>query len=140
MTEDKTRAELRHQRRIVELADEGEGEAVRDELLWYEASRCGARARSRGGRPCRAAALESGRCKNHGGLSSGPTSRRGRLESLLNLRPFQHLRSVPREQAERELAHLLCRSTHTPSPRPPKRPPTERKPTLVELVRRIRVR
>ena len=38
---------------------------------------CGAYARSTG-RPCRATALANGRCRNHGGLSTGPRSVEGR--------------------------------------------------------------
>ena len=38
---------------------------------------CSAYARSTG-RPCRATALANGRCRNHGGLSTGPRSVEGR--------------------------------------------------------------
>ncbi len=38
---------------------------------------CGAHARSTG-QPCRAHALANGRCKNHGGLSTGPRTPEGR--------------------------------------------------------------
>lgn len=40
--------------------------------------RCGAFARSTG-QPCQAKALANGRCRNHGGLSTGPTSFAGKL-------------------------------------------------------------
>jgi hypothetical protein len=36
------------------------------------APRCGARAKTRGGKPCRAPAMPNGRCRLHGGLSTGP--------------------------------------------------------------------
>jgi hypothetical protein len=36
------------------------------------ARRCGARARTRGGAPCRAPAMPNGRCRMHGGASTGP--------------------------------------------------------------------
>jgi len=39
--------------------------------------RCQAHARSTG-RPCRAKAMRNGRCRNHGGLSSGPKTPEGR--------------------------------------------------------------
>ena len=39
--------------------------------------RCGAFARSTGN-PCQAKALANGRCKNHGGMSSGPKTQEGR--------------------------------------------------------------
>lgn len=38
---------------------------------------CGAHARSTG-LPCKAKALANGRCKNHGGLSTGPRTPQGR--------------------------------------------------------------
>ena len=40
--------------------------------------RCGAFARSTG-QPCQAKALANGRCRNHGGLSTGPTTIAGKL-------------------------------------------------------------
>jgi hypothetical protein len=39
--------------------------------------KCGAYARSTG-KPCQAKALTNGRCKNHGGLSTGPKTPEGR--------------------------------------------------------------
>ena len=39
--------------------------------------KCGAYARSTGN-PCQAKALANGRCKNHGGLSTGPKTPEGR--------------------------------------------------------------
>ena len=39
--------------------------------------KCGARARSTG-QPCVARAMLSGRCRNHGGLSTGPRTEEGR--------------------------------------------------------------
>ena len=38
---------------------------------------CGAYARSTG-KPCQAKALPNGRCKNHGGMSTGPKTTEGR--------------------------------------------------------------
>lgn len=40
-------------------------------------TKCGAHARSTG-MPCQAKALANGRCSNHGGLSTGPTSLAGK--------------------------------------------------------------
>ena len=40
-------------------------------------NRCGAHARSTG-EPCKAKALPNGRCKNHGGMSTGPKTLEGR--------------------------------------------------------------
>ena len=42
-------------------------------------------AKTRTGRPCRALALPSGRCKWHGGMSTGPRTPEGRARSALNL-------------------------------------------------------
>ena len=39
--------------------------------------KCGAYARSTG-QPCKAKALANGRCKNHGGMSTGPKTPEGR--------------------------------------------------------------
>jgi len=39
--------------------------------------RCGAYARTTGN-PCQAKALSNGRCKNHGGMSTGPKTSKGR--------------------------------------------------------------
>jgi hypothetical protein len=39
--------------------------------------KCGAYARSTGN-PCQAKALPNGRCKNHGGMSTGPKTQEGR--------------------------------------------------------------
>lgn len=39
--------------------------------------KCGAYARSTG-KPCQAKALPNGRCKNHGGMSTGPKTTEGR--------------------------------------------------------------
>ena len=40
-------------------------------------SRCGAHARTTG-HPCQAKALANGRCKNHGGMSTGPRTLEGK--------------------------------------------------------------
>ena len=42
-----------------------------------QSKRCGAHARSTG-QPCKAKALTNGRCKNHGGMSTGPKTPEGR--------------------------------------------------------------
>jgi hypothetical protein len=49
--------------------------------------RCGAR-RKRDGQPCEVMALENGRCKFHGGYSTGPKTVEGR-RALANLRQNQ---------------------------------------------------
>ena len=51
--------------------------------------RCGAFARSTG-QPCRMMALANGRCKLHGGLSTGPKTSEGKKKALQNLKQFRH--------------------------------------------------
>ena len=50
--------------------------------------RCGAYARS-AGHPCKAQALANGRCRNHGGMSTGPKTAEGKAKSLANLKQFR---------------------------------------------------
>ena len=60
-----------------------------------ERPRCGATCRD--GHPCRAPAVwdkerdrpRNGRCRMHGGLSTGPTTWVGRLRALANLRQYR---------------------------------------------------
>jgi hypothetical protein len=47
---------------------------------------CGARTRR--GAPCRALGLPNGRCKNHGGLSTGPRTNAGRARTLAGYRKW----------------------------------------------------
>jgi hypothetical protein len=49
---------------------------------------CGARAKSTG-KPCQAKALANGRCRLHGGLSTGPRTEEGRRRALGNLKQFK---------------------------------------------------
>jgi hypothetical protein len=51
--------------------------------------KCGAFARSTG-RPCRMKALANGRCRLHGGLSTGPKTKEGKQKALMNLKQFQN--------------------------------------------------
>lgn len=48
-------------------------------------------ARTKTGRPCRAMKLEHGRCKWHGGLSTGPKTPEGKARALANLRQYRNL-------------------------------------------------
>jgi hypothetical protein len=50
--------------------------------------KCGAFARSTG-KPCRMKALANGRCRLHGGLSTGPKTNEGKAKALANLKQFQ---------------------------------------------------
>jgi hypothetical protein len=56
-----------------------------------EKPRCGARTRgARGGRPCQAAGIGAGgRCKYHGGMSTGPLTEAGKARALSNLKQFR---------------------------------------------------
>ena len=49
--------------------------------------KCGAFARSTG-KPCRMKALANGRCRLHGGLSTGPKTQEGREKAIANLKQF----------------------------------------------------
>lgn len=60
---------------------------------------CGAYARSTG-IPCKSKALANGRCKNHGGLSTGPKTLEGRQAIGLANR----LRKTAREKTERQIS------------------------------------
>ncbi len=51
---------------------------------------CGAHARSTG-EPCIARALKNGRCRNHGGMSTGPKTAAGKARALANLKQYQIL-------------------------------------------------
>ncbi|MFC1689577.1 HGGxSTG domain-containing protein [Pseudomonadota bacterium] len=50
--------------------------------------KCGAYARSTG-KPCQAKALTNGRCKLHGGLSTGPKTDEGKAKALANLKQYK---------------------------------------------------
>ena len=71
---------------------------------------CGARTRR--GTSCQCKALANGRCKFHGGMSTGPITFEGQVRSLSKLRQFQglgekELRARVRERIrERELERL----------------------------------
>lgn len=43
---------------------------------------CGAKARSNGGKPCGQLALRNGRCRFHGGLSTGPKTAEGKARCI----------------------------------------------------------
>lgn len=57
-------------------------------------------ARTRTGRPCRALALPSGRCKWHGGLSTGPRTPAGKARSAVNLLKAGEARTAKRRNAD----------------------------------------
>jgi hypothetical protein len=66
-------------------------------------------ARTRRGTPCRCKALANGRCRLHGGLSTGPKTLRGKMKALQNLRQY---RDRP-AQGVYEVLDLLERKGYT---------------------------
>ena len=62
-------------------------EGVTEAIIEQMRSRCGAETRQ--GHPCRRKKLANGRCRNHGGLSTGPRTEAGRARALQNLRQFR---------------------------------------------------
>ncbi|WP_422125161.1 HGGxSTG domain-containing protein [Sneathiella chungangensis] len=59
------------------------GTVMREKII------CGAKTRQ--GTPCRAKALKNGRCRNHGGLSTGPKTLEGKERSLAALKYGKYL-------------------------------------------------
>ena len=67
----------------------------------YDRPKCGAKTRK--GAPCRAPAVwdkkrnrpRNGRCKLHGGLSTGPKTPEGRARALANLKQYRGERGLP---------------------------------------------
>ncbi len=57
------------------------------EIQRCAATRCGAKTRR--ATPCQRKALRNGKCRNHGGMSTGPRTLEGRLRALANLRQFR---------------------------------------------------
>jgi hypothetical protein len=68
---------------------------------------CGAYARSTG-ESCKATALSNGRCKNHGGLSTGPTTKAGKLSVAEATR--KRMASGQKEAAQRGFIEWLKRT------------------------------
>ena len=70
--------------------------------------RCGAKAKSRGGAPCQRAAMANGRCRLHGGLSTGPKTPEG-IERIRRAKT-KHGRRSKRAKAERASYRDLLRA------------------------------
>ena len=68
-------------------------------------------ARTRRGTPCRCKALANGRCRLHGGLSTGPKTLRGKLKVFQNLRQY---RDLPHKGVY-EVVDLLERKGYIPT-------------------------
>jgi hypothetical protein len=62
-------------------------DTIRTAFGGKEKAICGAHARSTG-KPCQAKAMKNGRCRNHGGLSTGPKTPGGKARSSANLKQF----------------------------------------------------
>ncbi len=60
---------------------------VLEEIQRFAATRCGAKTRR--ATSCQRKALRNGRCRNHGGMSTGPRTLEGRLRALANLKQFR---------------------------------------------------
>src|SRR5262245_54279425 len=73
------------------------------------APRCGAKTRA--GTPCRAAAMKNGRCRMHGGSSTGPRTAEGLARIKLARR--KHGRYTPEAIAERREARETIRLIRT---------------------------
>ena len=69
--------------------------------------RCGAKTRA--GHACRQPAMKNGRCRFHGGKSTGPKTQRGKERSRMNaLRTGQHTAEArAKRKAEREEFRIL---------------------------------
>lgn len=57
-------------------------------VVWKCPKKCGALARSTG-KPCQRQAMKNGRCRNHGGMSTGPKTPEGKSKALANLKQFK---------------------------------------------------
>jgi hypothetical protein len=73
---------------------------------WNNAPRCGARTRK--GTPCRSPAMPNGRCRMHGGCSTGAKTAEG-IERIRAART-KHGRCTPDAIAERRETRRLIRS------------------------------
>jgi len=73
--------------RMIERLEAEKASAKRFNQSKRSRQRCGAFARSTG-KPCRMKALVNGRCKLHGGLSTGPKTAEGKAKALANLKQF----------------------------------------------------
>src|SRR5712692_2539533 len=71
------------------------------------APRCGAKTRR--GTPCRAPAMANGRCRMHGGASTGPRTSQGRARS--QRARWKHGLYSAAEEAERQRARQLLRDS-----------------------------
>jgi len=82
-------------------------EIIRDlfnsKMTHHERITCGAK--TRGGEPCQAQAMANGRCRNHGGLSTGARTEEGRKKSLAAIGRIQSENWEPHPTIELVEAH-----------------------------------
>jgi hypothetical protein len=71
--------------------------------LAHASPRCGAHTRA--GTPCRSPAMENGRCRLHGGLSTGPRTAEG-LARIRAARTTHGMRTTEMEQMRKLLREL----------------------------------
>jgi hypothetical protein len=74
--------------RMLERLEKEKVSAKRFDQSKRSRQRCGAFARSTG-KPCRMKALANGRCRLHGGLSTGPKTVEGKAKALANLKKYK---------------------------------------------------
>jgi len=68
---------------------------------------CGAKARQNGGKPCRQPAMANGRCRMHGGKSTGPKTVEGKLKSAMA--NYKHGHYTKEAIAERRRVNAMLR-------------------------------
>jgi hypothetical protein len=89
------------------VSPSGEGLERRDPLTAARAApRCGARSK-RTGEPCKGAAMTNGRCRFHGGKSTGPRTAEGRERSRRS--NWKHGHYSAEAKAERARARAALR-------------------------------
>ena len=75
------------QGQLLALREDPSSVELTPELGRFIATRCGAMTRK--GTPCRCKGMKNGRCRLHGGMSTGPRTPEGRLRALRNLKQFR---------------------------------------------------
>jgi hypothetical protein len=74
---------------------------------WDNAPRCGAKTRA--GTPCRSAAMKNGRCRMHGGKSTGPRTEEGkaRIRASRTIHGRYSAESIARKREARTAVRLM---------------------------------
>jgi hypothetical protein len=71
---------------------------------------CGAKARSRGGQPCLQPAMKNGRCRFHGGLSTGAKTPEGRARLVTNFKHGRRSKAFVEEQRRKRQLMRECKA------------------------------